>query len=185
MMRDSQPLKQLIDYERCDQHHAVGPVAPDPADPGYQDGYWQAVSFRVGDVQLLVDVSNVLELLTLPEVTAIPGTKRWFLGVANIRGELLTVIDFGDFLAKPRIKPGKQVRMLVINHDDVRSGLIVDQVYGIRHLVVGKQCDDVDGSVQESVRAILKGYFAEDGEKFHIMSIEKLINETGFMQATV
>ncbi len=177
-MSDNQPLDQLIEYEKRGRKHVV-----DLATHEDRREYWRAVSFRVGELRLLVDEHDVLELLTLPDVTAVPGTKRWVQGIANIRGELLPVIDFSDFLMEHRVEPTKQTRVLVIAYGEVRSGLIVDQVYGMQRFPVDERHDEVDSSVIESVQEVVSAHFIDESETFHVMEVEKLIDETGFMQA--
>ena len=53
-----------------------------------------------GGVQWLIRLSDAAEVITMPQVASVPLTKPWFLGVANIRGNLYTVIDFGGFLGR-------------------------------------------------------------------------------------
>lgn len=177
-MSNNTPLDLLFDYETRSRGHTV-----DLADKDDRREYWRAVSFRVGDTQLLVNEHDVLELLTMPDVTVVPGTKRWVLGIANIRGELLPIVDFSDFLSAQPVEMTKQTRILVIAYDDVRSGLIVDQVYGMRRFAVDERHAGTAEGVEASVVPVLSGHYVEDREVFHIMELEKLINETGFMQA--
>jgi len=50
-----------------------------------------------GGEHWLVELADARELIPVPPLTEIPGTKTWFRGVAGIRGELLAVIDFAAF----------------------------------------------------------------------------------------
>ena len=192
-MAAESPLQRLAAYHEQALRHVV-----DLSAEVERRQYWRAVSFRVAQALLLVDERDVFELLSLPRVTAVPGTKRWVAGIANVRGELLPVIDFGDFLFGRAARRGKQARVLVIQYTDLRSGLIVDQVYGVRHLPLDERKDDVtmsgidpsgagDAMSAQPLKAVLGGSFEDDlaGERqiFHIMEVEKLVKETGFMQA--
>ncbi len=70
----------------------------------------------------------------------------------------------------------------MIQHNEVRSGLIVDQVYGMRRFPVDiRQSVEINDAIKP-LEALLSGSFEEE-DIFHVMEVEKLVNETGFMQA--
>lgn len=144
--------------------------------------YWRAVSFRVADKYLLLDEQKVAELLTVPQITVIPGTKHWVAGVANVRGELLPIVNFGDFLFEQPVVPSKQARVLVISHDEVRSGLIVDEVSGMRRFPVDTRLPPHTEGMPDSLGKLVEGCFEEE-QVFHILDVTRLINESEFMQA--
>ncbi len=147
-----------------------------------QREYWRAVAYRVADQRMLFDEHEVSELLTIPAITVIPGTKRWVAGVANIRGELLPIIDFGDFLFSEPVKVTKQSRVLVITHDEIRSGLIVDEVYGMRRFAVDTRKPVSQQELDDVLKPLISGCYEEE-YRFHIMDVKKLIDESDFMQA--
>lgn len=177
-MVDLSPFEQLISYEERGRRHVVSFVTEED-----RRDYWRAVSFRVGGVQLLVDERDVYGLLTLPEITVIPGTRKWMAGVANVRGELLPIVDFGDFLFNTAVERSRQSLVLVVRFQEIRSGLIVDQAYGMRRFPVDARADVQMADVVGPLKTILSGSFEEEGSIFHVMEVEKLVNETGFMQA--
>src|SRR5581483_7567657 len=49
----------------------------------------------------LIRLADAGEVITLPTIVSVPLTRAWFLGLANIRGNLFSVIDFGAFLGQP------------------------------------------------------------------------------------
>lgn len=181
------PLQRLADYD----HRAARQVVDLSAQDERRVAYWRAVSFRVAETGLLVDENDVFELLNMPAMTTIPGTKRWVAGIANVRGELLPIIDFGDFLFGRETRPGKHVRVLVIQYTDLRSGLIVDQIYGMRSFPAHQRMavtDDAAVAAAAPLRAVISGSFTDNddgqaGRVLHVVEVEKLVNDTEFMRA--
>src|SRR6185295_14620547 len=53
---------------------------------------------QVGAQSWLVDLVEAGEVLPVPPITAVPLTRAWFRGVANVRGNLYSVVDFAAFL---------------------------------------------------------------------------------------
>ena len=93
---------------------------------------WQGVVFEIGGQRLVAPMGQVSEVLSMPEYTSLPLVKPWMLGIANIRGRLLPLTDLSRFLQVPsRLTQMSQRKVIVIDHDNVFSGLLVDQVLGI------------------------------------------------------
>ena len=93
---------------------------------------WQGVVFEIGGQRLVAPMGQVSEVLAMPEYTSLPLVKSWMLGIANIRGRLLPLTDLSDFLQVPSLLPQmSQRKVMVIDHDNILSGLLVDQVLGI------------------------------------------------------
>ncbi len=92
-----------------------------------------------GGEQWLIRLADAGEVITMPAVATVPLTQPWFLGVANIRGNLYSVIDFGGFLGRSvSIAPGTggQSRLLLFGPrvGDLKAGIVVQKVLGLRNL---------------------------------------------------
>ena len=99
---------------------------------GGQEFDWQGVVFEIGGQRLVAPMGQVSEVLTMPEYTSLPLVKPWMLGIANIRGRLLALTDLSRFLQVPsKLSQMSQRKVIVVEHDNVFSGLLVDQVLGI------------------------------------------------------
>ena len=99
---------------------------------GGQEYDWHGVVFEVGGQRLVAPMGQVSEVLAMPEYTSLPLVKPWMLGMANIRGRLLPITDLSQFLQVPsRLTQMSQRKVIVIDHDNLFSGLVVDQVIGI------------------------------------------------------
>ena len=106
---------------------------------GGQESDWQGVVFEIGGQRLVAPMGQVSEVLTMPEFTSLPLVKPWMLGIANIRGRLLPLTDLSEFLQVPsRLAQMSQRKVIVIDHDNVFSGLLVDQVLGIEQFTRGQ-----------------------------------------------
>ena len=93
---------------------------------------WQGVVFEIGGQRLVAPMGQVSEILTMPEYTSVPLVKPWMLGIANIRGRLLPLTDLSRFLQVPsQLSQMAQRKVIVIDHDNMFSGLLVDKVLGI------------------------------------------------------
>ena len=123
-------FEKLLDYEQrsldFEPGQTVGQSAGDE---------WAGVIFRLGDVRLTCSIDEVSEFLPIPKFTPVPGTKPWILGLANVHGDLLTIIDLAWFLHGERTKVTMRTRLLSATLRGRPVGLLVDEVFGQRQFV--------------------------------------------------
>src|SRR5450755_2689443 len=92
-----------------------------------------------GGSQWLIRLADAGEVIAVPSMATVPMTKPWYLGIANIRGNLYGCIDFSGFLGQPiePPTPGATTSRLVLfgpRVGELRAGLVVNRVMGLRNL---------------------------------------------------
>jgi twitching motility protein PilI len=89
-----------------------------------------------GSTRWLVRLADAGEVIAVPPIIAVPLTKPWFLGLANIRGNLFSVIDFAGFLGGTEAAAGSAARLILLNarSGEISAGIIVERVLGLRNL---------------------------------------------------
>ena len=144
---------------------------------------WVGIGFRIGQEQFVADRDEVREVLMLPDsMTRVPGAKRWLLGIANLRGHLLPLIDLKMMLGSGRTTLRRNTRVISVNHREIPAGLIVDEVLGFRRFM-----DDElkDKWAETSVRCdrFLKGAYERGQDNWPIFGLYDLIESNTFLQA--
>lgn len=91
----------------------------------------QLVTFRVGNVQLGINIDFVQEINRLMEVTPVPEASPHIHGVVNLRGEVVTVLNAHRIFDLPRPESLKVGRNLILKLDGERLGVLVDEVSDI------------------------------------------------------
>src|SRR5262245_40197057 len=94
---------------------------------------WSGVAFRLGDMRLVTQLDQVLEVLPPPAMTLVPGVKPWVKGIANVRGNLITIIDLAEFFGKTPVTHDLTARLMILNNPELHAGLLVNEVLGLRH----------------------------------------------------
>src|SRR3954469_5637451 len=89
-------------------------------------------------------LSDAGEVIAVPPVVPVPLTQRWFLGLANIRGNLFSVIDFPAFLGREGVALGGLARLILLNGRgaEQNAGIVVQRVLGLRNLAQLRPKDD-------------------------------------------
>ncbi len=86
------------------------------------------LGFKLADTRLAIAATQVLQS---PLSTRVPGAPPWLWGVAGLGGYPLPIIDFAILCDTPRQWSENEIRVLVIQHQQARCGLLVDSVYGL------------------------------------------------------
>ncbi|PCJ92398.1 MAG: chemotaxis protein CheW [Porticoccaceae bacterium] len=139
------------------------------------------VCFSLMGTNLAMALEELTEILELPQCTRLPRVKHWVWGVANLRGRLLPVINFAEFLGGRLSSPRKLHRVLVIDLHGVLVGLVVDQVYGMRNLQVDKFQRQPEG-IPESFAPYAEGGFCQEGDTWILLRPGKLQSDQRFME---
>ena len=145
---------------------------------------WIGIGFRLGEQRMVVPLDEISEILTSFSMSRVPGAKSWVLGIANVRGNLLPIMDLAGYLRGERVKLRKLSRVLVVEHEDINAGLLVDEVLGLRHF---PEENRLPGMVETdiSVSPYLDCAYRVDNEEWPVFSMHKLARSPLFMQVAV
>lgn len=170
-------LQILLDIEQKSYEHSADVLSGEE-----KKDVWEAVLFSVAGERVATSLKEVKEILNLPPViTSVPGSKGWVRGVANVRGNLLPVIDLQAFLGGSKIVAGWRTRMLVINFEGLFAGLMVDDVLGMRHFLVDSFTESEPSSTL--ISKYIRGAYTADSENWPVFSIPALVEDTVFQVA--
>ena len=162
---------------RC-QSHAVGlPKKVDVADD------WVGIGFMSCQIPCIAKMSEVTEILPVPETIRVPGVKAWVKGLANIRGTLMPVLDLQGFVSGEATILNKKSRVLVVDQLGVLAALIVEEVYGLRRFKrselgrVNEQQDNFN-----ALAHYITGSFSNTKEFWNVFSVPKLLTADKFLR---
>jgi twitching motility protein PilI len=169
------PFEILARYQRLSLAHAS--ESQDHLDA---PGLWRGIGFRVGARLLVTGIDEINELLAVPTLTPVPGTQPWLLGVANVRGNLVPVIDFARFLFGERTQHSDRTRLLVVRQGSGNVALMVDEVFGQRTVDQEQRRD----AVAEDDPRLARFVDSRVGEQqLAIFSMNRLVRAPDFRQA--
>jgi twitching motility protein PilI len=133
---------------------------------------------QAGDQNWLIDLAEAGEVLPVPPITPVPLTRAWFRGVANVRGNLYSVVDFAAFLGTSGSRGGEQTRLVLLG-ERFRSAaaLLVDRSLGLRNPAQLRTREPVAGAA-----AWLRAEYEDDvGARWSELDIGALVRDTAFL----
>ena len=128
---------------------------------------------QVGEAFWLVEMSDINEVLSPPPLTTVPLTKPWYCGVANVRGNLYSIVDFGVYTGGAAIPQEGQSRVLLAGQKFAfNAGLLVSRVLGLRDATDWERSEH-DGEI------LLQD---DNGQVWHKLELAKLLQQPEFLQ---
>ena len=146
---------------------------------------WIGIGFTVNGCKVISPVGEIHEVISLPTIALIPGTKQWVHGLANIRGALIPVIGLNEYLTdSPVSRPLRTSRVAIVNLEEFSSGLMVNEVTGMQHY----SFEGLDHSIEgcpDSISEYVFGSVEHEGEKHFVFSVKKLTDDVNFSDVSI
>ena len=134
------------------------------------------VCFRMGKETFGVDIFAVREIVRVQEITKVPGAPEFVLGVINLRGRVISVVDLGHQLGLGRTEVTSSSRILVIQLDGSSVGFLVDAATS----VIKVPADAIDSRPEMigGVKAdFLEGVAKLEGRLAILLNLRKVLTE--------
>ena len=93
--------------------------------------FLEVVSFLLGQEKYGVETRYVREVCPMNELTPLPGTPPFVLGVVNVRGQILSVIDIGKLFDLPQKGVCDLDRIIVLQHGGMEFAMLGNSILGV------------------------------------------------------
>lgn len=170
------PFETLVEYEWASLAHSAG--VPDEIQA---PGQWRGIGFRLGRNRFVSSIDEVQEILTLPSMARVPGTRSWLLGVANVRGNLIPIVDLHAFIDGQPTLIGENTRVLVARQHGGNVGLLVDEVLG-QQSFGQEQRDEAVGEADPAYARFVGEKIRSGGVLWGLFSMAALTRTPEFQQ---
>lgn len=107
-------------------------LAREPAKEGTAEEYVELVEFLLGYEKYGIESAYVREIHPLKELTPLPHTPSFVLGLVNIRGQILSVIDIKKLFELPEKGLTDLNKVIVVHGDKMELGILADVILGVR-----------------------------------------------------
>ena len=144
---------------------------------------WSGIGFRLGETRLVAPMGDVGEILEYPDLTHVPSAMAWVKGIANVRGSLLPIMDLSGFIMGDPIHLQRRNRVLVMRRRGLSCGLLVDEVFGLRHFFEEEKVATAEG-IAKKLNAFVDGAYRQGEQSWGIFSMRKLAENPEFMEVT-
>lgn len=179
MKFDKQPLNLLGQIAQA----SIKAIANRPATNDLQNA-WSGIGFSLCGQRMVAPMGEVVEIINVPNSTYVPRVKDWVLGLANVRGRLLPIYDLEKFFGSKLGGNRSRHRVLIIEVDNIYAGLVVSNVFGLKHFAAESFSQPYQGDGELFASCIDSS--ASDGQSDWLrFQAHRLIHDTDFMDVSL
>jgi purine-binding chemotaxis protein CheW len=140
------------------------------------DPQMQWATFLLADELYGVDVMQVKEVLRLTEIAPVPGSAHYIMGILNLRGNVITVIDTRTLFGLQQAEPTDESRIVVIELEDQIIGMLVDSVAEVIYLRESEMERAPNVGTDESTKFI-QGVSYHNEELIILLDLNRMIDD--------
>jgi len=118
-------------------HERAKATARMPLDRESAAGHFEIVEFLLADEHYGIESVWVREVFPLRDLTPVPCTPPFVLGVLNVRGQIRTVIDIRRFFDLPLKGLTELNKVLFLETEQMQAGILADEILGVRSIAPG------------------------------------------------
>jgi purine-binding chemotaxis protein CheW len=141
-----------------------------------EDPILQYVTFRLDDETYGINVMQIQEVLRYTEIAPVPGAPDYVLGIINLRGNVVTVVDTRKRFGLSQSDVSDQTRIVVLELEGQVIGVLVDSVAEVVYLRSSEIESAPNVGNEESARFI-QGVCNKNGELIILIEFEKMLSE--------
>jgi len=139
------------------------------------------LAVNAGTENWLLDLAEAGEIIATPTITPVPQTRPWFRGLANVRGNLYSVVDFAAFCGEAQTPLTSEARILLIGtKHGMNTALLVNRAVGLRNP------EDFDADDQADTREWVSGAVRDSQDRlWRKLSVRPLLVDAHFLDAAL
>lgn len=104
------------------------------AEPPAAEHAIEALTFLLAGETYAIELPFVREVYSLTAFTPLPGTPGFVLGIINVRGQILSVLDLRHFFAFPHVGLSELNKVIILRQGDMELGILADAVLSVQSI---------------------------------------------------
>ncbi|WP_221074119.1 chemotaxis protein CheW [Agarivorans aestuarii] len=141
-----------------------------------EDEVLQWVTFQLESETYGINVMQVQEVLRYTEIAPVPGAPNYVLGIINLRGNVVTVIDTRSRFGLPSSDITENSRIVIIEAESQVIGILVDSVAEVVYLR-SSEIDMAPNVGTEESAKFIQGVSNRDGQLLILVDLNKLLSD--------
>jgi purine-binding chemotaxis protein CheW len=133
----------------------------------------ELIEFTLGHENYAIEVKYVREVYPIKDLTPVPCTPTFVLGILNVRGQIISVTDFRKFFDLPNGQITDESRVIIVENEKLELGILADSVLGEKRIPrsrIQSQTPVLRGINENYLKGVTEGRTA-------ILNMERLLSD--------
>ncbi|MBU1163355.1 MAG: chemotaxis protein CheW [Proteobacteria bacterium] len=148
-------------------------LALESRDETVKQEFTEIIEFRLASETYGIETAFVRESFQLKDFTPLPGTPPLVLGIVNVRGQILSVLNIKNLFDLPGNGLGELNKLIIICNDRMEFGILADEIIGVRNIILSKlqrSPTTLEGLKEEYLKGITN-------DRLIVLDAEKLLSD--------
>ncbi len=143
-----------------------------------KDDYFQVVGFILQDELFGLDILDVEEIIKPVDFTHVPNTKKFVLGVVNLRGKIIPIVDLRLRFEFDKKEIDSETRIIIVSMNEYNVGFMVDKIEKV-YYVDKKGVEPTPPNIPPTIEKYVKGVGKLDDNIVTLLNVTELLKENG------
>lgn len=135
----------------------------------------ELATFYVGEALCGMDILNIQEINKLMQMTKVPQAPSYVLGILNLRGQIITIIDLGQKLGLGKIDISEDPRNIIVNSAGSHVGMLVRKISGVVEADMERK-EAAPANMQGIQGEYFTGVYKTENNLIGILNIDKVLS---------
>ncbi len=135
----------------------------------------ELATFYIGDMLVGADIRQVEEINRQMDVTPLPHVPDFVVGVMNLRGNVVTVVDLRTILGIPADTETRRSHNVIVHYEGERIGLAVDRIADVVRAPLD-QIDELPANCDSIDSRFLQGVYAMENELLLVLDVHEALS---------
>jgi twitching motility protein PilI len=145
---------------------------------------WAGLGFSLLGQRFVVPLDEVAETMRVPQATRLPGVKEFVIGIGNVRGRLMAILDLAVFFGRLSELSMNQRRVLAVEDEEQYFGFIIDESLGMQHFP-NDAFEEVVEEIDELFKPYVRGAYHIAGTQWPVLSLTALAEHPELEQLAI
>jgi purine-binding chemotaxis protein CheW len=143
------------------------------------------VAFRVGVEHYGLSIGQIAEISKVFAVTPVPRTADFVMGIGNVRGVVIPVVDLAQRLRLDHPAPsGRDARTLIVRHEGELYGMVVDEVLGVV-TIAPEELEEAPGAIAGARGEYIRALTRYRGQILIVLELHTVLAAASFVAPSV
>lgn len=141
-----------------------------------QGSMMELVTFYVGQALCGIDILNIQEINKNFNVTWVPQVPDYVLGIINLRGRIVTIIDLGERLGLSSVEKDKKNRNIIVDSQGEHIGFLVDDISDVI-IADSEKIEPAPANIGGVHGKFFKGVLKTESSLVGVLNIDEVLKE--------
>ncbi len=133
------------------------------------------VRFLIDGTTFALPLENTLEIDYFPDITPLPNLPQWVLGICNLRGDIVSVVDIKQIFKLSSGNVDKARKLVFIRNQDISTAIVVDNIAGIIVTHEQDHQNDSNPMADKPFSRFVKNAMVADRQTVHFLDLDVLM----------